>query len=158
MHTTAHPDDEQGGMLAIVSHGLGARTTLLTLNRGESGDNALGPELFDRLGLIRTEELRSPTATTASTSSTSRRSSTTASRSGSTKPSTSGDATMSSATWSARSARERPRVIVSRWQGNQRDGHGQHQAAGLLTQDAYKAAGDAARFPNSRKGCARGRR
>src|SRR5262245_25276304 len=58
MHTTAHPDDEQGGMLALVSHGLGARTTLLTLNRGESGDNALGPELFDGLGLIRTEELR----------------------------------------------------------------------------------------------------
>src|SRR6185503_619520 len=57
MHTTAHPDDEHGGLLAMVSRGGGARVSLLTLNRGEAGDNAIGPELFDPLGLIRTEEL-----------------------------------------------------------------------------------------------------
>jgi LmbE family N-acetylglucosaminyl deacetylase len=57
MHTTAHPDDEHGGMLAWLSRGVGARVSLLTLNRGEAGDNALGPQLFDSLGLIRTEEL-----------------------------------------------------------------------------------------------------
>src|SRR5215472_18259662 len=57
MHTTAHPDDEHGGMLALVSRGEGARVSLLTLNRGEAGDNAIGPELFDALGLIRTDEL-----------------------------------------------------------------------------------------------------
>ena len=47
MHTTAHPDDEHGGMLAMLSRGQGARLSLLTLTRGESGDNAIGPELFD---------------------------------------------------------------------------------------------------------------
>ena len=57
MHTTAHPDDEHGGMLALLSRGMGARVSLLTLTRGEAGDNALGPQLFDGLGLIRTEEL-----------------------------------------------------------------------------------------------------
>src|SRR5512142_621619 len=57
MHTTAHPDDEHGGLLTMLSRGEGARVTLLTLTRGESGDNAIGPELFDALGLIRTEEL-----------------------------------------------------------------------------------------------------
>src|SRR5881394_3896341 len=57
MHTTAHPDDEHGGVLAMLSRGQGARVTLLTLNRGESGDNAIGSELFDAFGLIRTEEL-----------------------------------------------------------------------------------------------------
>src|SRR5258708_18824913 len=57
MHTTAHPDDEQGGVLAQLSRGQGARVSLLTLNRGESGDNAIGSELFDAVGLIRTEEL-----------------------------------------------------------------------------------------------------
>src|SRR4029077_4168906 len=57
MHTTAHPDDEQGGVLAQLSRGQGARVALLTLNRGESGDNAIGSELFDAVGLIRTEEL-----------------------------------------------------------------------------------------------------
>ena len=57
MHVTAHPDDEHGGVLTKLSRGDGARVTLLTLNRGESGDNAIGPQLFDALGLIRTEEL-----------------------------------------------------------------------------------------------------
>ena len=57
MHTTAHPDDEHGGVLAQLSRGQGARVSLLTLNRGESGDNAIGSELFDAVGLIRTEEL-----------------------------------------------------------------------------------------------------
>src|SRR5688500_2757625 len=57
MHTTAHPDDEHGGVLAMLSRGQGARVSLLTLNRGESGDNAIGSELFDGIGLIRTEEL-----------------------------------------------------------------------------------------------------
>src|SRR5436305_9692643 len=46
MHTTAHPDDEHGAMLAQLSRGRGARVSLLTLTRGESGDNAIGPELF----------------------------------------------------------------------------------------------------------------
>src|SRR5262245_28804916 len=57
MHTTAHPDDEHGGLLALLSRGEGARVSLLTLNRGEAGDNAIGSELFDALGLIRTEAL-----------------------------------------------------------------------------------------------------
>src|SRR5919202_1428703 len=57
MHTTAHPDDEHGGVLAWLSRGQGARVSLMTLTRGESGDNAIGPELFDALALIRTEEL-----------------------------------------------------------------------------------------------------
>src|SRR5207244_10274878 len=57
MHTTAHPDDEHGGMLAMLSRGDGARVSLLTLTRGEAGDNAIGSELFDGLGLIRTEEV-----------------------------------------------------------------------------------------------------
>src|SRR5262245_16539056 len=57
MHTTAHPDDEHGGVLALLSRGEGVRVSLLTLTRGEAGDNAIGSELFDALGLIRTEEL-----------------------------------------------------------------------------------------------------
>jgi hypothetical protein len=58
LHTTAHPDDEHAGLLTYLSRGVGARTGLLTLNRGEAGANAIGSELFDALGMIRTEELR----------------------------------------------------------------------------------------------------
>ena len=57
MQTTAHPDDEQPGLLTLLSRGTGARTALLTLNRGEAGANAAGTELFDALGLLRSEEL-----------------------------------------------------------------------------------------------------
>src|ERR1044072_6182624 len=55
MHTTAHPDDEPGGVLTQLSRGQGARVSLLTLNRGEGGDNRIRAELFDAVGLIRTE-------------------------------------------------------------------------------------------------------
>ena len=51
MHTTAHPDDEQGELLALLSRGRVCARRSLTLTRGEAGDNAIGPELFDALGL-----------------------------------------------------------------------------------------------------------
>jgi LmbE family N-acetylglucosaminyl deacetylase len=41
----------------------------------------------------------------------------------------------------------RPEIIVSRFRGTTADGHGHHQAAGIVTQEAYKAAADPARFP-----------
>src|SRR5438552_17496503 len=54
---TAHPDDEDGGMLTFESRGKGTRVALLTLNRGEGGANVMSPDYFDALGLVRTEEL-----------------------------------------------------------------------------------------------------
>src|SRR5215475_8534540 len=47
LHTTAHPDDEDGALLAWLSRGQGVRAGLLTLNRGEGGANAIGPELYE---------------------------------------------------------------------------------------------------------------
>ena len=148
MHTTAHPDDEHGGVLALLSHRHGARVSLLTLTRGESGDNAIGAELFDALGLIRTEELllanryygvdRQYFATVVDYGYSKRL-----------------DETIEK--WGREQAlrdavgvirTERPLVIVSRFQGNQRDGHGNHSAAGLVTQGAFKLAGDPSAFPD----------
>src|SRR5579864_9852448 len=54
---TAHPDDEDGGMLTYESRAQGARVALLTLNRGEGGANVMSSDYFDALGLVRTEEL-----------------------------------------------------------------------------------------------------
>jgi hypothetical protein len=53
----AHPDDEDGGMLTYESRGQGARVTLMTLNRGEGGQNVMNDEYWDALGLDRTMEL-----------------------------------------------------------------------------------------------------
>ncbi|MEK7831124.1 MAG: PIG-L family deacetylase, partial [Acidobacteriota bacterium] len=57
LHTAAHPDDESTEMLAYMSRAMGARTAYLSLNRGEGGQNGIGPELSEGLGVIRTEEL-----------------------------------------------------------------------------------------------------
>ena len=147
MHTTAHPDDEHGAMLAQLSRGRGARVSLLTLTRGESGDNAIGPELFDAVGLIRTEELLAAGRyygvdaqyfTTMVDYGFSKR------------------LEEALVKWGRENVlrdvvriirMERPLVVIARFQGNERDGHGNHQAAGLITQDAFRAAGDPAAFP-----------
>lgn len=147
MHTTAHPDDEHGGVLAMLSRRDGARVSLLTLTRGESGDNAIGPELFDALGLIRTEELLladqyygvdAQYFTTAADYGFSKHLDEALEKWGK-------EAVLRDVVRIIRM--ERPFVLISRFQGNERDGHGNHSAAGVITQDAFKAAGNPNMFP-----------
>jgi LmbE family N-acetylglucosaminyl deacetylase len=57
MQSTAHPDDEDNALLAMLSHGEGMRSVLVTATRGDGGQNEIGPELFQALGVLRTEEL-----------------------------------------------------------------------------------------------------
>lgn len=57
MMTTAHPDDENNALLAYYGHSQGFRTSLVTATRGEGGQNEIGPELFEALAVLRTEEL-----------------------------------------------------------------------------------------------------
>ena len=57
MMATAHPDDENNGLLVMLNRGLGYRTTLATATRGNGGQNEIGPEIFEALGVLRTEEL-----------------------------------------------------------------------------------------------------
>jgi LmbE family N-acetylglucosaminyl deacetylase len=146
MHTTAHPDDEHGGLLAMLSRGEGARVTLLTLNRGEAGDNAIGSELFDPLGLIRTEELLRADQyygvdqqyfTSVIDYGFSKRLEEALVKWG--RENVLRDVVRVIRT-------ERPLVLIARFQGNERDGHGNHQAAGVMTQEAYRVAGDASAF------------
>src|SRR5436190_21037609 len=57
LHTTAHPDDENNGLLVMLNRGQGVRTVLATATRRNGGQNEIGPELFEALGVLRTEEL-----------------------------------------------------------------------------------------------------
>src|SRR5947208_7735325 len=57
MHTTAHPDDENNGLLVMMNRGQGYRTALATATRGNGGQNEIGPEIFEALGVLRTKEL-----------------------------------------------------------------------------------------------------
>ncbi|MGH8636605.1 MAG: PIG-L family deacetylase, partial [Burkholderiales bacterium] len=147
MHTTAHPDDEHGGMLAMLSRGQGARVSLLTLTRGESGDNAIGPELFDGLALVRTEELLVADRyygvdhqyfATVVDYGFSKRLDEALEKWGK-------DYVLRDVVGVIRT--ERPFVIIARFQGNERDGHGNHSASGLVTREAFRLAGDPNAFP-----------
>jgi LmbE family N-acetylglucosaminyl deacetylase len=147
LYTTAHPDDEEAGVLTMLTRGMGVRVALLTLTRGEGGANAIGPELFDALGLIRTEELRLAGRYYGLAD----QYFTTAVDYGFSKTL---DEAMRS--WERESVladmvriirMNRPLVVISRWHGSERDGHGHHQAAGALTPEAVAAAADPARFP-----------
>jgi LmbE family N-acetylglucosaminyl deacetylase len=148
MHITAHPDDEHGGVLTKLSRGDGARVTLLTLNRGEAGDNAIGPQLFDALGLIRTEEL----LVSNRHYGVDRQYFTTVIDYGYSKLLEEAMTKWGRETVLRDVVRiirmERPTIILSRFHGSARDGHGNHQAAGLLAQEAFFAAADRNRYPD----------
>lgn len=142
----AHPDDEDGGMLTLVSRGLGARVATLTLNRGEGGQNAVTADFEDALGLIRTQELLSAdryfgagqmfgTEVDFGFSKTKQE---------------------AFAKWghervlynAVRAVRlYRPLVIAAVFVGGVTDGHGQHQVSGEIAQEVFKAAGDPHVFP-----------
>src|SRR5881409_3212506 len=57
MMATAHPDDENNALLVMLNRGQGFRTALATATRGNGGQNEIGPEIFEALGLLRTGEL-----------------------------------------------------------------------------------------------------
>lgn len=151
MHTDAHPDDEDGGMLVLESRGKGIDTLLLTLNRGEGGQNKIGSNLFDVLGIVRTLELLAADRYYGVQQRFTR-----VADFGFTKT-----ASETFEKWQGHdpALRDivrvirtfRPDVIVSRFRGDDRDGHGQHQASGILTREAFRAAADPNRFPEQIK-------
>jgi LmbE family N-acetylglucosaminyl deacetylase len=144
---TAHPDDEDGGMLTYESRGQGARVTLLTLNRGEGGANVMSSNYFDGLGLVRTEELLAAGRYYGVDQYWTRV----------VDYGFSKTKAESIAKWThdrvlydvVRVVRmTRPLVITSVFVGGPTDGHGNHQTAGAMAQEVFKAAGDPNVFPD----------
>ncbi len=147
MHTTAHPDDEDGGMMTLESRGRGASVLLMTLTRGEGGQNKFGGEITDELGILRTLELLEADRYYGVEQRFSRVADFGFSKNA--------DETFQK--WGGHEVALddmvrvirtfRPDVLVSRFQGAARDGHGNHQAAGIVTREAFRAAADPNRFP-----------
>jgi LmbE family N-acetylglucosaminyl deacetylase len=147
---TAHPDDEDGGMLAYESRGQGARVTLLTLNRGEGGANVMSSDYFDALGLVRTEELLAADRYYGTQQFWTRVIDYGFSKTREEALEKWGhDRVLADAVRVVRMTR--PLVITSVFVGGRTDGHGNHQVAGQMAQEVYKAAGDPAMFPEQIK-------
>ena len=151
MQTVAHPDDEDGGMLTLESRGEGASVLLMTLTRGEGGQNKTGSNLFDVLGVVRTlEQLVSDRYYGVEQRF---------SRVADFGYSKTAEETFQK--WQGhdialgdmvRVIRTfRPDVLVARFSGTERDGHGHHQASAILTKEAFRAAADPSRFPEQIK-------
>jgi LmbE family N-acetylglucosaminyl deacetylase len=147
MQTTAHPDDEDGGMLTLESRGQGATTLLMTLTRGEGGQNKVGSNLFDVLGVLRALELTASDRYYGVEQRFSRVADFGYSKNpGETFQKWGGhDIPLSDMVRVIRTFR--PDVLVARFSGTERDGHGHHQASAILTKEAFRAAPDPNRFP-----------
>ena len=147
MQVDAHPDDEDGGMLTLQARGRGVSTLLMTLTRGEGGQNELGSNLFDVLGVVRTLEVLAADRYYG----VEQRFSRVADFGYSKTPEETfqkwqghdiplGDIVRVIRTF-------RPDVLIARFSGTERDGHGHHQASSILTKEAFRAAADPNRFP-----------
>src|SRR5690606_29292507 len=145
----AHPDDEATQVLSALALGQGADVAYLSLTRGEGGQNGIGGELREGLGLLRSEELLAARRLDGA-----RQYFTRAIDFGYSK---SADEALT--VWPREELLRdvvavirhfRPDVIVSVFTGTPRDGHGQHQAAGIMAREGFAAAGDPSRFPELR--------
>jgi len=142
----AHPDDEDGGLLARHTRGLGARGALMTLTRGEGGQNAMSMDLYDQLGLVRTEELLAADRYYGVDQYWGRAIDYGFSKTREEALEKWGyERTLSDVVRVVRMTR--PLVIASVFIGAPTDGHGNHQVAGQMAQEAFVAAGDPNRFP-----------
>jgi LmbE family N-acetylglucosaminyl deacetylase len=150
MMIVAHPDDEDGGMLTYESRGQGVRVALLTLNRGEGGQNIMSNDLWDQLALVRTQELLAADRRYGVDQYFTR-----VADFGFSK-------TLDEAlqVWGhdrvlydvVRAVRlNRPLILTASFVGGITDGHGQHQVSGEMAQEVFEAAGDPKVFPDQIK-------
>ncbi len=147
LQITAHPDDEDGGMLAYESRGQGARTMLLCLTRGEGGANVMSDDYFDALGLVRTEELLMAARFYGAQVYWGRFTDYGFSKfKEETLQKWDHDRVLGDAVRVVRMTH--PLVVTSVFIGGPTDGHGNHQTTGQIMQEVFVAAGDPKAFPD----------
>jgi LmbE family N-acetylglucosaminyl deacetylase len=142
----AHPDDEREQVLAYLALGRHVRTAYLSLTRGEGGQNLIGAEQGDELGIIRSQELlasrRIDGAEQYFTRAIDFGFSKTADE---TLQKWDRNKVLGDVVYNIR--RFRPDVVILVFSGTPRDGHGHHQASSILGKEAFSLAGDPTKFP-----------
>ena len=150
LYVAAHPDDENTGLIAYWANGTLYETAYLSVTRGDGGQNLIGPELGDQLGVIRTQELLS-----ARRIDHGRQFFTRANDFGFSKSSAETvriwdrDKILADTVWAIRQFR--PDVIVTRFPADDDKTHGHHTASAQLAQEAFKIAADPKRYPEQLK-------
>ncbi len=146
MYVAAHPDDDNAALIAYLANERLYRTSYLSMTRGDGGQNLIGDEKGDLLGVLRTQELldsrridggeqfftraidfgysKNPTETLAIWGH---------------------DTILADVVWNIR--RFQPDVIVTRFPTTGEGGHGHHTASAILAGEAFAQAGDATKFP-----------
>jgi len=148
LYIAAHPDDENTAMLAWLSKGRLVRTGYLAMTRGDGGQNLIGSEKGDLLGVIRTEELLAARSIDGAEQYFSRAIDFGYSKTPEEALSIWGhDEMLSDVVRVIR--RFRPDVIVTRFPASGYQSHGHHIASAILANEAFRAAADPERFPDS---------
>jgi LmbE family N-acetylglucosaminyl deacetylase len=148
LHIGAHPDDEDVGLMAYVARKLGNRIVYWSATRGEGGQNRLGPDTQEALGVYRTWESLAVRSVDGGEALFGPFYDFGYSKSGAeTLVKWGGEETVIKEI--VRAIRlVQPQIVIGRWTGNpSTDGHGHHQAIGSVTLAAFEAAGDASQFP-----------
>lgn len=150
LFVAAHPDDENTNLIALWANGSLYDTAYLSLTRGDGGQNLIGPELRERLGVIRTHELLAARQVDHGHQFFSRAVDFGFSKSADeTLRIWDRDKILADVVWVIR--RFRPDVIVTRFSPEDRMTHGHHTASAILAQEAFAAAADPKRFPEQLK-------
>src|SRR5437899_2276349 len=146
LYIAAHPDDENTNLMAFWANGSLYETAYLSITRGDGGQNLIGPELRERLGVIRTEELLAARRVDHGKQFFSRAIDFGFSKTAEeTMRIWDHDKILSDVVWVVR--KFRPDVIVTRFSPEDQLTHGHHTASAILAGEAFSAAGDPNRFP-----------
>ncbi|MDF7810355.1 PIG-L family deacetylase [Hymenobacter sp. YC55] len=150
LYMAAHPDDENTRLIAYLANGRLLETGYLSCTRGDGGQNLIGPELREQLGVIRTQELLAARRIDGG-----RQFFTRANDFGFSKTAEETftiwdkEQVLSDMVWVIR--QRRPDVLITRFPPDARAGHGHHTASAILAAEAFDAAGDPKRFPEQLK-------
>ena len=147
LYIVAHPDDENTRLITWLANGKKVRTGNLSLTRGDGGQNLIGPELGDALGIIRTQELLEARRIDGGEQFFTRAVDFGYSKS----------ADESFEKWGKQEVLSdvvrvirtfRPDVIITRFPPTREAGHGHHEASAILAEEAFDLAGDPKAFPD----------
>ena len=150
LYIAAHPDDENVDLISYLVNVKGFETTYLSLTRGDGGQDLLGPEVREELGIIRTQELLMARSVDGGQQLFSR-----ANDFGFSKTAAEtfhiwdSAQVLSDIVWAIRKLK--PDIIITRFSPTYTKTHGHHQASAILAQEAFTAAADPSRYPEQLK-------